>query len=268
MKPKMAALFIGVLASFFAPHASSQDSREINKSLPLKANGELSIDTYKGSITISTWDKPEVAVYAKIQAEDEFESDVSSEKVRDTEVLIDGSETHVSIKTDYDRVRHRDRGFWSFFNGDWGSLPSVHYTIQMPATANLTIKDYKSKTSVKDLHSSLEFNTYKGDGEIEGLDGSLDLETYKGDIKVGFRNMRNHNRCKTYKGSISLTLPKTAGFDLDADVGRRTDFDTNFDIDFHRRDRHSNRRCKAAVNGGGADLLLESSKGDVRLFGQ
>ncbi len=265
MKRMTLFFVIGAFASLISPHANSQDSREISKNLPLKASGELSIDTYKGSITVTTWDKPEVAIYARIEAEDEFDSDYAAEKVRETEVRIKGDDGHISIKTDYDGIRHHREGFWSFFNGDWGNLPSVHYTIQMPATASLTVKDYKSRSSIKNLRAALEFNTYKGDVEIADLDGSLNLETYKGEVRVTFSKMRDHSRCETYKGSITLTLPKSNGFDLDADLGRRTDFTSDFDVDFGRRSRHSNMRFAGPINGGGAQLVLRSSKGDIRL---
>ncbi len=268
MKRALVVLASGMLLSFVFQCANAQESREISKNLPLETKGELSIDTYKGSITITTWDKSEVAIQAKIEADDAFDSDNAAEKVRDTEVLVEGNGSRVSVKTDYDRIRHRGRGFWSFFDGDWGSLPSVHYTIQMPSTARLTIKDYKSRTSVRDLRSMLELNTYKGDAQIDGLDGSINVETYKGEVRVGFKSMRERSRCETYKGSIILTLPKSAGFNLDTDLGHRTDFSSDFDVDFGRQHRRSNLTFTGPVNGGGAQLVLRSSKGDIRLRGQ
>ncbi len=269
MKRTTLVLIVGVLASLSTTNARSQDSREVSKNLPLKANGELTIDTYKGSITVSTWEKPEVAIHARIEADDEFDSDYAAEKVRDTEVRIDGGDARVSVKTDYDHIKHHERGFWSFFGGDWGSLPSVHYTIQMPATASLTIKDYKSKTSIKDLHSTLEFNTYKGDAEIYGLDGSINLETYKGHVRVALNRLRDRCRCETYKGSITLSLPKSAGFNLDADLGHRTDFSADFDVDFGRRhSRHDNVEFEGPINGGGTQLVLRSTKGNIHLHQQ
>ena len=55
-------LFITILLSVFISTAISQSSREITKTIPLKSDGLLIIDTYKGSITVTTNDKPQVEV--------------------------------------------------------------------------------------------------------------------------------------------------------------------------------------------------------------
>jgi len=62
--------FVTIFLSVFFTAAISQASREINKTFPLKANGHLVIDTYKGTITVTTHDKPQVEVYVKIESDD------------------------------------------------------------------------------------------------------------------------------------------------------------------------------------------------------
>lgn len=251
------------------PFAYAQDSREITKTVPLKADGEVTIDTYKGSIKITTWDKPQVEIHAVIEADDNFDTKYSEEKVRDTDVRIDATESRVSIKTDYDNIRERHHDFFSWFGDGSGSLPLVHYTISMPATANLSIKDYKSTSSVQNLRAGLEFNTYKGEVEIAGLEGSLKLETYKGEARVEINTVKDRCRVETYKGRVTISLPKGSGFDLDADLGYRTSFSTDFDFEMHERGRHhSNAEYHGPVNGGGPSLALRSTKGDIRLRGR
>jgi hypothetical protein len=256
----VAAMFL------FRTSAYSQDSREITKIVSLKADGEVSIDTYKGSIKVAVWDKAQVEIHAVIEADDNFDTKYSEEKVRDTDVRIDETENRVRIKTDYDNVRDRGHGFFSWFEDGSGSLPLVHYTITMPASARLRIKDYKSRSSVQGLRSDLDFNTYKGEVEITGLKGSLTLETYKGEARIEFNKMSNRSRCETYKGSITVFLPKDSGFDLDADLGYRTRFSTDFDFEIPDRGRrHRDLEFQRTVNGGGPLLALRSTKGSFRL---
>ena len=265
---KHSILIFRVLAStmFVVTLALAQDSREISKTVPLKTDGDVVIDTYKGSIDITTWDKPQVEIHARIEADDEFNTKYSAEKVRDTEVRIDASDGRVKIKTDYDGVHERHDGFWSWFEDESGSLPLVHYTIIMPATAHLSIKDYKSTSSVKNLRSDLEFNTYKGDVEIVSLEGSLKLETYKGTARVDFNKLKDRSRFETYKGKITISLPKKSGFDLDADLGYKTDFSSDFDIELETHGRHHhNAEFHGPVGGGGTALALRSTKGSIRL---
>jgi hypothetical protein len=266
MKPIRSCISLCAAAFLLATCALSQDSREVTKSVSLTADGEVTIDTYKGSITVSTWDKPQVDIRARIEADDQFDSRYAEERVRDTEIQIDATDRRVRIKTDYDNLRKHDRGFFSFFEGESGSLPLVHYTITMPRTASLRVKDYKSRSTISDVKADVDFTTYKGEAEIENLGGALQLNTYKGEARVTFATLSGRNRCETYKGRITIAIPAKSGFDLDAEFGYRTDFSTDFEVEVRSRGRrHSNAEFRGPVNGGGATLVLRSSRGNVRL---
>jgi hypothetical protein len=177
-----------ILCVFIFSSALSQASREIHKIIPLKPDGRLIIDTYKGSITITTHEKPQVEVDVKIESDDSDSRDAEKD-VEDTEIQIDGGESEVTLHTNYKEVEHHHTGFWDWIADSFetsNSLPLVHYTIKMPRTAELRIKDYKSRTRIEDLKSDLRFNTYKGEAEIDNLLGGIDLETYKGTVRVSF----------------------------------------------------------------------------------
>ena len=265
---KLKTFFYGTVAFmlFLAAPTRSQNSREITKTVSLKTDGEVSVDTYKGSIKVTTWDKAQVEIHAVIEADDDFDTKYAEEKVRDTDVRIDATDNRVNIKTDYDNIHERHHGFFSWFQDGSGSLPLVHYTITMPATAHLRIKDYKSRSSVQGLRSGLDFNTYKGEVEISGLEGFVKLETYKGKARVEFTNMKDRCRFETYKGSVTIILPQKAGFDLDADMGYRTRLSSDFDFEIPDRGRrHRDIEVQKSVNGGGPSLVLRSTRGSFRL---
>ena len=254
-----------VLVVFLSAIASSQNSREVTKTVTLKPDGEVSIDTYKGSITVSVWDKPSVEIHATIEADDEFSDKYSEEKVRDTEISIRSTENTVKVKTDYDNIHKHRNGLFFFFE-DNGSLPLVHYKITMPATARLRVKDFKSKSVVTGVLSDVEFNTYKGTAELNGIAGSLRFDTYKGEAKISFDKIAGRSRVETYKGDLSIVVPKNLGFDLDADLGYRTDVHTDFAIERKVKSRrHSNYEYQGPVNGGGPSLVLRSTRGSVDL---
>ncbi len=259
---------VGVLTAslFLSLPAFAQETREVTKTVPLAKDGLVSVDTYKGSVNVETWDRGEVSIVAKIEADGWMGRE--EEKVRDTEILIDASSDIVRIKTDY-RTIERRRSFWDFFEGDAGNLPLVHYTIKMPATAKLRIKDYKSETSVRDLRSDMEINTYKGSVEVRSLTGGLDLETYKGECRVEFASMAAESRFETYKGDIRISLPSNAAFYLDAAIGRRGEFDADFQYEGSSSRRSRNDHSfRGDVNGGGPKLRLKTDKGSFRLVKQ
>ena len=244
------------------PMAFSQETREVKKTVDLNKDGEVSIDTYKGSITIHTWDKPQVEVNARI--EPDGHDRYSKEKVRDTEIDIDGSTHNLYIKSDYEDLKSHSSWLSGLFGEDSGALPFVHYTISMPATARLRIKDYKSESRIEDLKASLEINTYKGTVNARRLEGSIDLDTYKGEVTLDYASLKDDSRLKTYKGRIELSLPKDASFTLDTEIGRHGDFDSDFSVTTPGRLRHHDR-SHGSVGSGGPLLEVNNEKGTVRL---
>jgi len=254
------ALVLGMILLSFPTFG--QESREVKKTIPLESDGKVCIDTYKGSIQIDTWDKPEVSIVVRIEADGHGRKE--QRKVQDTEIRIHSSDRNVDIKTDYSDIEERGFSFFGLFTGDNGSMPLVHYTITMPATARLKIKDYKSETTIKNLKASLRLETYKGSVEILRQDGPIDLETYKGDVRVEYARYTGASTYETYKGKIDLTIPRDGGFNLDADIGRRAEFDTDFD--FNRRHKsHDDETYHATVNGGGSSLRVSTEKGEINI---
>lgn len=255
------AILYALISLSLPSSARSQEVRKIDETYPLTRDGEVSIETFKGSITVDTWDKTEVKIHAEIEPDGGGRD--QAEKVRQTEIRITDSPDRIRIKSDYDRVDSHFSIF-NFFNDNSGTLPFVHYAVTVPATAHLRIKDYKSETRISDLHSSIDLETYKGKVSVRNLDGSIDLETYKGDADLSFSKITDGCRIQTGKGKVTIGLPASSGFELDTDLGRRADFDSDFDAAYKSKHRNGDA-FHGAVNGGGPLLRIISEKGDIRL---
>jgi DUF4097 and DUF4098 domain-containing protein YvlB len=239
---------------------TNAQSREIDKTFTLEKNGSLELDNYKGSINIETWDKAEVEVHVKIEADGWGRKE--EEKVEKTEIIFRDSKDHLYIKTEY--PDNHSFNFW----GNNGNNPLVHYTIKMPATVKLDVNDYKSDTDIRGLHADLNFETYKGTVKIVDFSGAMDLETYKGDVEVDFTKLTDDCKFETFKGRIEISLAADTKFSLDADLGKKGDFDSEFDVDNeHSRRRHRNDDyVRGDVNGGGPYIEFSTYKGDLRLM--
>ncbi|MEO8026008.1 MAG: DUF4097 family beta strand repeat-containing protein [Bryobacteraceae bacterium] len=244
--------FLLMLALAVLP-AFAADVKDVHRTFPLSANGQLTIDTYKGFIKVTTWDRAEVDIQARIESDDSMLQDARD--IQDTEIRFDASSNSVRVKTDYSRIHQ-----WFRFNT---SLPRVRYTISMPRTAELRIKDYKSEADVSGLRSRLDIHTYKGSVRVRDFDGSIQAYTYKGDMKIEMAGIRDRSKLDTYRGDYELTLPRNARFDLEGDNGRRGTIDS----DFPRTVRSSRdyREFRGQINGGGPVLLLKSYRGTFRL---
>lgn len=204
-------------------------------------------------------------IRARIEADEE--SDAREQTVQETDVDIDATASSVRIKSDYGKLQDRYSGFWDRSDNDNIRFPYIHYTITMPRTAQLAIKDFKSTIKVADLRSNLTIHTFKGPVTISGLDGSLDLDTYKSEVQVQFANLARGSHIETHKGNIEIIMPKEKGFDLDAELGKG-DLDSDFALKISRLNRgwrQHNTEYHGSVNGGGPVLSLRTYKGSYRL---
>ena len=127
----------------------------------------------------------------------------------------------------------------------------MNYTIRMPRTASLSIKDYTSTIDVANLKSDLTLNTYQGTAEISGLRGGLQLETYKGNVRVRFSRLARRSRIQTYQGRVRIDLPKDARVELEPQIGVFGDLQTD--------------TCMHAS--GGTPLELRTFRGTFRVRG-
>lgn len=240
-RPVLATLLVPVFLSGGALPAETA-SKVVDRTLPLAADGRLVLDTYKGRVTVTAWDRAEASVHAVVTPDGSC--DDAGELVAKTRVEIEGGGREVRVVSDYD-----DLPKFSFTLGnDCGSRPFVTYEIRMPRGASLRLKDYKSRVSVDGLAGDVSIDSYKGVLRLTRLSGRLDLETYKGDAVAELERVTGGLRAETYKGEIDLVLPKGERVDLRDDIGRRG-------------------RLEAEVEtaGGGPRVAVETYKGTIRL---
>jgi len=245
-----------VLISGLLLALQAQDKKVIDKTFSLNKDGVVEIDTYKGSIKITTWDKAEIKINVVIEADGWGRDD--KDKVEATEIIFNNSASRVSMKTKYDE----HSSFW----GNSGSNPMVHYTITMPKTAELEVNDYKSETNISGINANIVFETYKGSVFIKDLVGSIDLETYKGDVEVEFSKLLKDSKFESYKGRIDVKLPADAKFSVDAELDDKGDFDSDFELKSNQRRRRDDEYIRGDVNGGGPFLEFTTYKGDFRIL--
>lgn len=245
-------LFIAILLT---STILAQETKEYEETYSFSSTGTVSVDTYKGSITVETWDKAEVYFYAKVEPDtDGWNSTSPEEQVERCKVRYSHSDNYLDLKTDYSK------------NSIWGSETRalVHYTIKMPATAKLKIEDYKSETRVDNLKSEIELETYKGRVRINNLKGGVDIETYKGDIDVDLTELTDNCSFDTYKGDINIYMPASSKFDFNFDLGKKGDFSSDFEMMMSRYNSDDGD-MKGEVNGGGPTIRFSTYKGEIEL---
>ena len=252
--------------------AAQAQERTISETVDLDRDGRVTLNTFSGSITITTWDEASAQIEARIAGDD-------SELVDLTEVRIAGGGGRLDIETDYDEVEDSQK-FLGLFNFGDTDKPDVHYTLTIPRTAALTIEDFSSDIEVTGLAADLELKTFSspvtlrditghlrgetfsGDVEIENLRGSIDFETFSGSVTVRMNTLEDDCSFKSFSGDVALTLPADAAFDLDAELGMGGDLDSAFTVDAPRSEDGD---VRGAVGGGGPRLSFETFSGTLEL---
>ncbi len=229
------------------------DSKTVDKTLPLPSTGSVSIETHNGSVTVNTWDRPEIQIHAVIEMNSGFgSSDADRRRFSDTRVNIIGSGDTVSIKSEYPPS-----------NWTNGANPEIHYTISAPRTARWSVRTHNSRVAVHDLHAALSVTTHNGQIDVSGLAGALDLDTHNGQVRVQFASLTGASSVDTHDGDVELVMPAASRFNLQTSAhnGRvQSDFAVTTRT-IGRRDAH----VDGAVNGGGPTLRLTTHNGNFRL---
>ena len=60
---------IAILALALSAAVFAADCKDVNRTVTLRGNGSVEIETHKGSIRVSVWDRQEVEIQARIEAE-------------------------------------------------------------------------------------------------------------------------------------------------------------------------------------------------------
>ena len=275
-----------VLFAIVLPAASTGAfgfQKEFSETVPFSPGDRISLKTYKGSIHLSSWERPEVSVFARITPPEGEDDAYASAVVEATAIEVQQRDGLLIIRSDYDNVPSK-RSWWN----NSKNLAFVHYEIKTPRQVDIQLEDYKSsielyelsgeidletyKGKVKgtDLSGRLHLDTYKGVVELSALQGSLDVETYKGEVSIQAIQIDGSSRLETYKGSIKLSIPETQGLSVSADLGRRGhlggDFTLGVERDSEPRRRHRKaRKFSGEINQGGPRLEVSTYKGDIRL---
>jgi DUF4097 and DUF4098 domain-containing protein YvlB len=244
---KKILLLITIFGFLTSSYSFAQE--EIRQNFSIKNVSSLSLDNYKGNIYIESWDKPGAEISVKIYCEDDHGN--CEKKISRTKVLIDSSSSHLKIETDYSKVKGNN----SWLNmGNWFGndvLPSVDYTIKMPANATLAIDDYKSYITLANLKAQIKVETYKGKVKAAGISGPLKFESYKGESEFSYASFTGDNSFETYKGDIRIYVPENTKAAVDKDLTKRADFHS--EIQFTDSDNAANK------------LHFESYKGSIQV---
>ena len=195
------ARWIGILGGFLTKDEVRQD---FNQTLPLAADGRLSLDNVNGRIEIIGWNRDEVVIKAVKRGK-------TRESVEAVQIEVEARSGRIAIHT-----RQPASRFWFWWRRD---NVSVDYTIQVPQRARLEkITSVNGKIVIERVDGDVEATTVNGEVKTKGAAGNVKLSTVNGSVAAELDSLGGGQSVslETVNGRIEVTLPAAADAEVSA----------------------------------------------------
>ena len=221
------------------------------KNYKVSANATLEILEANGNIHVTGGDGSEIRVTATKHAKAPNEE---AAKTAAKEMVIKESAT-----TDRVSLDSRTSGQMSIGQSRW-----VDYDVAVPRGASVTIKTTNGEVKVRDIGGLLQVETTNGEIEGSGLSHGADISAVNGQITLEMTAIGSAGvRGRLTNGEVIVRMPRDAKASVSARVSNGAIDVENLDLPKAER-----RRLDAPLNGGGPEIRLEATNGQVRLVGR
>jgi hypothetical protein len=246
--------------------------REVRKTVEFQPGGSLNLKIDVCSLNLSSWDRNQVDVYARIEPPTNTNDEYARLAVEATRIEIEATSHSLTVATNFDGVPSR-----TFPGGR--SLPHVRLEIKAPrnlhlrldadrseveihgAEGRLNLETDRTNLSADDLAGELRLKMDRGKADISGFRGSIDAETDRTDVSLGAQ-ITGNSRLEAQRGNMAVRVPGSQGLSVRADVGRRKEFKTDLPLTLQNM---SSDLLEGALNGGGPELIIRTDRGKVTL---
>jgi DUF4097 and DUF4098 domain-containing protein YvlB len=215
--------------------------------------GTLEIVNVNGAIELTGTTGSQVEVHAEREAR-EHSTEAAAEMLRRVEMREEVSAGRVRIEAQVPReegfLRHR-------------APVTVVYRVRVPASVVSLVRTENGGIRLDNLAGEVTASTTNGGVNGQGLSGKVDAETTNGGVQLDFADVRADVRVATTNGGVRLQLPADVKAAVEAScVNGGIDVDDGFGLQISES---SNRRLRAALNGGGPRIAASTVNGGVRI---
>lgn len=272
--------------------AAEAQERTFSRTMEFQAGSRLALETDRGSVRLTSWDRPSAEIVARIEPPSGVDDDYAREAVDGTAIEVRGNRRSVRIRTDFRGVPRR--------GGLFGSrrLPRVHYEIRVPRELDLDLELDRAATTLEGFEGRLLLNLDRSDLDLRDVEGALTLQLDRGrfqagglagSISIGLDRAREvvldgvrgdlrldadrsdvvlrdlavegDSAVEVDRGDLDVELDAAAGVTVDVSTTRRSGFSSDLPATFESR----GGGFRGDVNGGGPVLRIEADRGAVRV---
>lgn len=222
---------------------------------------QVAVETVNGKIYIETWQRETVDVYAEIEVRSNSKS-AAREFMDNVEIVVRrrGESLDISVE------RPQDKGgsLWDWFSGGKPSL-TVNFSIKVPEHMDIEASSVNGAIDVVGIEGRAFLSTTNGKILAEEIAGSVEAHTTNGSIFVDIRttDLQDDVSLHTVNGSIRLALEPGIKADINISTVNGS---INTDFPLEVRGKWGPKNVSGEINGGGAQIELETVNGSVTIM--
>lgn len=202
-------LLVAGLAGGFAASAAAQE-RTFERTLELQPGGRLALAVDRGSVRLTSWDRPSAEIVARIEPPPGVGAEQARQAVDAVSVEVRGNRRSVRIRTDYDRGGAPPGGQLSGRRS-----ARVHYEIRAPRQLDLDLDVDRADTTLEGFEGRLLLDADRSDVDVRDLAGAVTLEFDRGTLRA--RGLAGSIVVELDRASEAVLEGLRGGLHLDAD---------------------------------------------------
>jgi hypothetical protein len=142
---------------------------------------------------------------------------------------------------------------------------SVDYVVRAPSWVNITLESTNGEIEVVGVGGMLRAESTNADIRATALEGGANVETTNGDVHLDFARLSEGGlKSSTTNGDITVNLPRDVRASLSARVTNGNISATDLSLTTTEQSR---RRLEASIGGGGPQVRLSTTNGEIRVRG-
>jgi DUF4097 and DUF4098 domain-containing protein YvlB len=182
-------------------------NRDFHYSYPLTPKGRLQVETFNGSIDISTWDQPTVDISGTKYAPTQGEADAM-------QVTVDHAPDSVSVRVAHSTDWHGNRGAKFAIKIPRGSVLDRIVT----SNGHIEADDGSGPARLKTSNGHIRVTRFQGTLDAETSNGRIDLDGVEGDATA--RTSNGHVQAEGVRGALQIET-SNGGVNAEVTAGSR-----------------------------------------------
>jgi DUF4097 and DUF4098 domain-containing protein YvlB len=235
------------LALLLAIPAFAEVTQEFHKTVPLNADGRVSLSNINGDVEVTGWNKNEVQIDAVKTARDQ-------QRLDEAQIEVSTFGNSVEIET------HYPSHHWANNNP-----ASVHYTLHVPQNVRIDKVDLvNGALTVQKINGEIRANLVNGKLRASDLAGTANLATVNGSVEANYTSLTNVREIKlqSVNGSVDLLLPQSPNAEIEASSVSGS-ISTDFPLTV--KGRWVGKNMSGTLGSGGVHIELNNVNGSIHV---